>query len=219
MKIQDFFDAGYYINLDKRVDRREHITSLFNSIGLGDFVERVSAEDGTHESVDKVRQHYCSASHKKVYELALERKHKRFVVFEDDFTLHNTDDYFGIDNIEAGLSQLKNIENWDIIHFGGYIIDDVIKKVDTNLLKVNNVLALHGYGVSDTALEKLLKHIPFADSALDGWVGHREHIIKYMIYPMSSYQADLSSDLDASGRTPPISHWTSNYINSNKIII
>jgi GR25 family glycosyltransferase involved in LPS biosynthesis len=218
MKIQDFFDAGYYINLDKRDDRKEHITSVLNDIGLGNFVERISAEDGTHEPEDMVRQHYCSASHKKIYELALERNHERFVVFEDDFALYNTYSYLGIDNIEAGLDQLKDID-WDIIYFGGYIKDDEVTKISDNLLKVENVLTLHGYGVSKSGVEKLLNHRPFIDSTLDGWVGDQKNINKYMIYPMASYQAELSSDLDAWFKTPPISHWEQDYLLPTTVIL
>jgi GR25 family glycosyltransferase involved in LPS biosynthesis len=218
MKIQDFFDAGYYINLDKRDDRRKHITSVLNNIGLGDFVERIPAEDGTDELDVVTKHHFCAASHKKIYELALERNHERFVVFEDDFALYNTDDYSGIDNIEAGLDQLKDID-WDIIYFGGYIKDDEVTKVSDNLLKVSAVLTLHGYGISKSGLEKILRHRPFIDSALDGWVGNQTDMNKYMIYPMASYQTELSSDLDAWSTTPPLSHWEHDYLLPTTVIL
>jgi GR25 family glycosyltransferase involved in LPS biosynthesis len=219
MKIQEFFDAGYYINLDSRDDRNTHITKVLHSANLDIFVQRISAEDGTHEVEDYMRQHYCSASHRKIFLDALEKGYKNIVVFEDDFNFYDTDDYKGIENIEAGLSQLKNIEDWDIVYFGGYIFDKIIKKVDTNLLNINTILALHGYGLSTQGMNKLLRHRPFVDCALDGWIGQQDDINKYIIYPLSSYQVSTRSDLDAFNHTPPLSHWVWSYITPDKIIV
>lgn len=219
MKINEFFDSGYYINLDFRSDRNDYITNLFKDIGLYEFVQRVSAIDGTGEVKDYIRQQYCSASHKKVYNIAKKLNYKNFVVFEDDFMLYNTEQYNGLNVIESALDQLKEMDDWDIIYFGGYIFDKTIKKVNTNLLKVDTVLTLHGYGVSESGVDKLLKHEPFTDSALDGWIGDRSYINKYIVYPMASYQMENPSDLDVSNKTPSLDHWETNYIKQNSIII
>ncbi len=219
MIIQDFFDAGYYINLDFRLDRNDHITNLFSKMGLTHFVERISGVDGSKEPDHILRQHYCSQSHHKIFNIAKERNLKRFVVFEDDFMLYNTDEYNGLDIIESGLEQLNEIQDWDIVYFGGYIFDKIIKKVNTNLLKVDTILALHGYGVSKSGLHKLLEHKPFVDCQLDGWIGDKMHINKYVIYPMASYQIQTQSNLDAYYTTPPIDHWKECYITNDKIIV
>lgn len=219
MKIQDFFEAGFYINLDFRKDRFEHINNLFQKIHLDNFVQRISGIDGREEQDPIKRQHYCSASHRKIYDIAEEKKFENFVVFEDDFMLYDTDMYKGLDVIESGLNQLREIQDWDIVYFGGYIFDKVIKKVNTNLLKVDTILALHGYGVSKSGLSKLLEHRPFIDCQLDGWIGDRMNINKYVIYPMASYQLETPSNLDASHKTPSLDHWERCYITSEKVIV
>jgi hypothetical protein len=219
MKIQEFFDAGFYLNLDFRTDRNNHITKLLKSVGLDNFVKRISAIDGSINPDPVLRQHYCSATHHKAFTSAKEQGNKKIVVFEDDFDFYNTEEYKGLDIIEKGLDQLTKIEDWDIVYFGGYIFDKEIKKVSDNLLKVNTILALHGYGVSSTGLDKLLTHKPFMDCALDGWVGDKMYINKYVIYPMASYQIKTKSNLDAFYETPPIDHWKINYISPEKSII
>jgi GR25 family glycosyltransferase involved in LPS biosynthesis len=218
MKIRDFFDAGYYINLDRRLDRNEHISNLLKDTDLYDFFERVSGEDGINEPDPMLKHRYCAASHKKVFNMAEERNHNTFVIFEDDFVFYNCENYNGIDIIEQGLEQLKDIQDWDIIYFGGYIFDESIKKVTANLVKATTVLTTHGYGISKKGLSKLIKHRPFEDSAIDGWIGNNKEIIKYVIYPMASYQLESPSDLDTWSRTPPLKHWEYHYITPDKII-
>lgn len=216
MKIQEFFDKGYYINLDRRTDRKEHIESVLSSNNLLYFFKRISAKDGINEPDPIKKHHYCSLSHHKVINDALKNNYNQIVVFEDDFTFYNCNEYKGIDNIEKGLSQLQNIPDWDIIFFGGYVVDLIegneVEKISSNLLKVKNVLTLHGVGISKNGLVKLSQHKPFNDSFIDAWVGKNDNLNKYIIYPFSSYQINLPSDLDVSGRTPEVDHWKLNYL-------
>lgn len=219
MKIQEFFDKGYYINLDRRKDRRGYIESTLTDINLFQFCERVSAVDGINETSPIKKQYYCSDSHHKVFNLALESNLDKIVVFEDDFAIYDCEEYKGLSNIEKALDQLTDIPDWDMIYFGGYIFDNVVKKVNSNLLKVDTILALHGYGISKSGITKLQLHQPYQDCQLDGWIGQRPYINKYVVYPFSTFQLENPSDLDASGRTPNIQHWKERYITQDKVII
>lgn len=217
MKIQEFFNKGYYINLDRRPDRNQEFINEMSKHGLIDFLERRSAEDAALQPEIEYKQHFCSYSFYKTFQDAYQKGYERIVVFEDDFVFHDTEESKGIDNIEKGLDQLGDIKDWDIVYFGGYIFDKEVHQVTPNLLKADTILTLHGYGVSRQGLEKLIEFKPFADSAFDGWIGQRPWINKYMVYPMSSYQRPVSSDLDNFGGTPPLTHFQQHYI-QNKLI-
>jgi GR25 family glycosyltransferase involved in LPS biosynthesis len=216
MKIKDFFNKGYYINLDRRPDRKALFEEQMNQYDFLDFLERRSAEDALLQPDVEYVQHFCSFSFYKTFQDAYEKGYERIVVFEDDF-LFLDEENRGIDNIENGLDQLSNFPDWDIIYFGGYIFDKEVHQVSPNLLKADTILTLHGYGVSRQGLEKLLPFRPFTDSAFDGWIGQRHYINKYVVYPMSSYQRTISSDLDNSGGTPPLSHFKQHYIQGKLI--
>jgi len=219
MKIQEFFEKGYYINLDRRKDRYNYITNVLSEINLLEFCERVPGVDGIQEPDPIKKHHYCSASHQKVYNLAKEQNFNNIVVFEDDFTIFKDSTNNGLTNIENSLDQLKNIPDWDLIYFGGYIFDKEIKRISENLLKVDTILALHGYGISKSGMEKLSLQTPFEDCQLDGWIGQREYINKYVVYPFSTYQLENPSDLDASGNTPDMMHWKRSFITEEKVIV
>lgn len=216
MTIPEFFDKGYYINLDRRIDRKNHIESVLSSNGLLSFFERISGEDSQHEPDPILKHHYCSLSHHKIINDALKNNYDKIIVFEDDFTFYNCTEYKGLDVIEQGLSQLQYIPDWDIIFFGGYVFDLIegnkIVKISENLLKVKNVLTLHGVGISKSGLQKISKHKPFKDAFIDAWVGKNDDMNKYIIYPFSSYQKNLPSDLDHTGKTPEVEHWKKHYL-------
>lgn len=218
MKIQDFFEKGYYINLDRRPDRRTLFEQQMSQYGLIDFLERRSAEDSLLRPDVTYKQHFCSYSFYKTFQDAYSKGYNNIVVFEDDFVFLN-EETNGIDNIQNGLDQLVNFSDWDIVYFGGYIFDKEVHQVTPNLLKADTVLTLHGYGVSRRGLEKLLDFKPFEDSAFDGWIGQRPWINKYVVYPLSSYQRTISSDLDAFGDTPPLEHFKKNYIKGKLVKI
>ena len=216
MKIQDFFDKGYYLNLDRRTDRRTLFEDEVRPYGLLNFLERRSAEDCLLRPDITYKHFFCSYSFDKIFQDAYEKGYEKIVIFEDDFVFLNEESQ-GIDNIEKGLDQLANFPDWDIIYFGGYVFDKEIHQVSPNLLKANTVLTTHGIGFTRSAIKQLLNFRPFIDSAIDGWMGQRYEINKYIIYPLSCYQREISSDLDAWGNTPALSHFKKNYIQGNLI--
>lgn len=80
-------DHLYYINLDKRTDRNEHV--LNNVIPFFDCVDkytRVSGVDMTHEKCRHRRAIGCAKSHLHTYELFMQSDHNMVLIVEDDFT-------------------------------------------------------------------------------------------------------------------------------------
>jgi GR25 family glycosyltransferase involved in LPS biosynthesis len=71
-------DKIFYINLDKRLDRREEIEKELNFMELK--YERFCAIEHENGLVG------CGYSHLAVLKIAKERKYKNVLIFEDDFT-------------------------------------------------------------------------------------------------------------------------------------
>jgi GR25 family glycosyltransferase involved in LPS biosynthesis len=68
---------GFYINLDRRLDRKEQIEKEFADKGLD--VERFKALEHPNGSIG------CTASHLAVLKLSRQRGYESVMIFEDDF--------------------------------------------------------------------------------------------------------------------------------------
>ena len=75
-----WIDHIFYINLDKRVDRREHIESHLTKYNLFEKAERYVAIPTPHSGIIG-----CSGSHLNVLKIAKERNYKNVLILEDDF--------------------------------------------------------------------------------------------------------------------------------------
>lgn len=218
MKIQEFFDKGYYVNLDRRTDRRTYIENILFTMGILDFCERVPGIDGIKYDNYIMRHHCFSQTFYNLFQNALQLNLNSIVIFEDDFAIYEN----GLENIENSLHQLNvNKLEWDIIYFGGYIGGKTAKKVANNLLKIDGALTTHGIGISKKTIQYVVDNfIPFSDSSLDLWLNakgseNKIHNI-YCTYPFSTYQVDIfSSDLDAYYHTGNLHHWKSNFFTGN----
>jgi hypothetical protein len=120
MKINEFFENAYYLNLDRRPDRKSDFEKEMRKYQLEKFVNRrVSVDANLHmneiyRNMGWFRQHFCSLSFYKIFREAYHKNYKSVAVFEDDFTIVNSNYTNGIRNIEKALDQLSIIENWDI---------------------------------------------------------------------------------------------------------
>jgi len=218
MKLNEFFDAAYYINLDRRTDRREEFEAEMKSVGLDGWVQRVPAipyYKGLHfkPNCDQCDKHAaCGMTHQQIILRAKELGLARILILEDDVKFTEN----GLSIIESSLDQLDKIPDWDVFHLSAFIIHDTLDLVSPNLIKATNCLTAHAYGISIRAYDKLLHYVPTTDSAFDGWMGHRSHISKYVGYPLSIYQKDGVSDLDANGKGTGIGPYLDHY---NKPVI
>lgn len=77
----DQFDRVYYINMDKRVDRKRHVEEQCLKMGIPmDKVQRVSGVKAKFGALG------CTSSHIIIIKDAIEKGYKRILVLEDDFT-------------------------------------------------------------------------------------------------------------------------------------
>lgn len=211
MKIKDFFQKGYYINLDRREDRKVHFEKEMDRVGLFDFFERISAEDSINEK-DHIRKHcYCSLTYYNLFLKIYQEGYENVLIFEDDAYFYDGGDLPGISVAEKALDDLKNIFDWEMIYFGGHPIREVFE-VSQNLYKAPTVLTTHAVGYKRSVIKRVLdQYRPFNDSAIDGWYGQRHDIVKYLVNPIAVGQIEGISDLDAWGKSVSIYTFLESY--------
>lgn len=211
MKIDQFFEKGYYLNLDRRVDRREHFEKEVKRHGLENFFERIPGVDSKDEPNLLQRHCYCGLSIHNTLKKIKENNLDRSLFLEDDMYFYDGGLEPGLQIVEKALDQLQFFPDWEIIYFGGYVFDEEVEQVSENLLKVKTVLTTHAMGLNKPVIDKLLEYVPFVDSPIDGWIGERKHIVKYLVWPLAVPQLGDRSDLDAFNFSPGIQQWLDSY--------
>ena len=212
MKINEFFSKGYYINLDRRTDRRLEFEDEMSKYELKDFFERVSAEDSIVEP-DPIKKHYyCASTYYKLFEKIYNEGTENVIIFEDDAYFYNDpNELSGITLCENALDELKDFPDWEMIYFGGHPIREV-DIVSKTLMKAPTILTTHAIGYKRSAIKRILdEYHPFVDCAIDGWLGQRHNIVKYLVNPIAVPQRDGKSDLDASGNSVGVVIFKSSY--------
>jgi hypothetical protein len=211
MRIDEFFQKGYYINLDRRPDRKEEFENEMDKYGYKNFFERVSAEDAIVEP-DFIKKHYyCASTFYKLFEKIYNEGYERVVIFEDDAYFYDDNETSGHELVMKGLDELQNFPNWEMIYFGGHPIREV-DIVSETLMDAPTILTLHAVGYKRNVIKRILdQYRPFVDCAIDGWLGQRHDIKKYLINPIAVPQRDGKSDLDQSGNSVGIQIFKSSY--------
>jgi len=107
MALSDYFDAVFYINLDRRGDRREAIEAQLGAHGIE--AERFSAVDDAENP-----ERGCFMSHREVARMARDRGLSTYFVFEDDALLPEDFD----ERLDAGMPELPG--DWDGVYLGAW---------------------------------------------------------------------------------------------------
>jgi len=182
MKLNEYFDKIYCINLDRRVDRWEECQKIFSKHNLE--VERFSAIDGSKENYN-LGYPYDSElagaiSHTKVIEKAKELNFKNVLILEDDVDF--------INNLEKLFNNFINDvpKNWDGILFGGNHVGGYTHLND-NIIKVNRSYALHAYGLNSKVFSET---IDYMNSRIQNVIDYGKDVIKTSV-AADFFMADL----------------------------
>lgn len=187
MKIQEFFKEAFYINLDDRIDRQEHMTKELSKHNLNNFVKRYSAI----KAVEKNPKNCVIASgtsHRNIIQYAKDNNLENILIFEDDVFFKDN----GIEIIEKSLDSLSKIE-WDVYYFSANIFDNPLNLIDENFLIVHGCYCVHAYAVHNKAYDRLLKYNPETDVPIDAYITTNS-FKKYAAYPLAVSQYDSVSD-------------------------
>lgn len=155
MKIFNYIEAAYYINLEYRRDRREYVEQLYKELGLQ--VERFNAIQLNPEDVPNPENdpHWhkkmgCTQSHFQCIRLAKERNLQNVWIMEDDVAF--APDF--LIKAQRVIDELKTVD-WDMFFFGGEPNRKSIPHSDL-LVRTNGVYGAHSYLVNHTFYDKLL---------------------------------------------------------------
>jgi len=184
----------FIINLEKRRDRRDHMTKLMSDMRVTDyeFVEPVIVENynvTTNElSLILTVQNILKEAKKRSLDTCF--------IFEDDIMMNNSPD-FVIEKIEKVLDNLP--QEWDILYFE-YCFEscDKIKKINDYLYKVSNPLCTASIIYNIKSVDKINSCIESQKKNLDSaylQCHKNDEIQGYMVLPPLFYQ-DNKYDTD-----------------------
>ena len=148
MKITEFFDKTYCINLDRRTDRWENAVKEFESVGVLDRVVRVSAVDHKDGRIGLIK------SFLKIFKDVKERNVENVLIFEDD--IHFIQENNPIETLEKAIEQAGSIE-WSLFYLGANT-HEKCNIFRPNLIMIKNAYSAHAVGYShktyNTIIEK-----------------------------------------------------------------
>jgi GR25 family glycosyltransferase involved in LPS biosynthesis len=156
-------DKIFYINLDKRTDRREEIENELKHANLYNRAERIEAIPTPNQGILG-----CTMSHLKAIQLAKERDYNNILILEDDFQFTIEKEEF-----ENQLSRLfENMPTFDVC----MISYNIQRSIETNhdfLRKVIEAQTASGYIINKCFYDKLINlyewAIPLLEQTKEHW--------------------------------------------------
>jgi len=189
VSFNDYFDIIWYINLDRRTDRRERMERVFYDQGIASVVRfpAIEPEHGT----DNLRPAKLGnkLSHLKVIELS--NGAGSIFIFEDDAEFHRSFHEL----FEEFMAQVP--DDWDMIFLG---CNPKGKKrfLSRRVYQVDEFWCTHAYGLRPRAREVMLAEVMKLDKPKDVTMCELVYpkLNAYICYPHIVWQIDDYSDGD-----------------------
>ena len=186
---------AYYINLDSRPDRKEHVEEQMSLIGIQ--AERFKAIKLPNGAIG------CSMSHLKLLETAKANNLPHILIVEDDIKFLNPELFkFQLNTF------LSNHKGWDVVLLGGNNIPPYTK-IDDTCVKISSCQTTTGYFVNGhyfdilitnfrNGINKLLEsphlHIMYAIDKF--WFRLQRSHNWFLIIPLTVTQREDYSDIE-----------------------
>jgi hypothetical protein len=148
MIFHEHFDKIYYINLEHRLDRKDHIEQLLNSLQVP--TEKIKRIPGV--KVPGYGVLGAGLSHTLTLLDAKQNGYDRILVLEDDFHFFNIHE--ASDSINKFISENTD---WDVLMFTGQVYDSEECDIE-NVKRVKWVQTASGYVVNGSYIDKLLNN-------------------------------------------------------------
>lgn len=136
----------YYINLERRPDRKTHIESQLNSLGWN--YQRFNAIQMKSGRVG------CSMSHLKLLQMAKEKKLPYIVILEDDIHFTNIPKFQEL--FKHFMDKIK--DDYDVYLLAGNLRHP-IEMITQNILKVSTSYTTTGYIVKQHYYDTIIQNI------------------------------------------------------------
>jgi GR25 family glycosyltransferase involved in LPS biosynthesis len=184
MKLNDFFDKIYVINLDRRLDRWESVSKQLKDLNV-EFT-RVSAVDG--KALEIPGWQACTMSHRKVLQEAQDIGLNNVLIFEDDVVF--TKDFS--ERLSKAIAELP--EDWDIFYLGASFHKTTVQ-ISSQLSRADETYCNHAIGINKSTIDLLLKKVSEND-VIDKVIASLQSQIKaYAITPSICVQYANHSDI------------------------
>lgn len=142
MKLTDFFDQIFCINLDRRPDRWKQCVEEFAQLGIKEYV-RVPAHDHSDGNTG------CTRSHRELLQQIVNGPWRRVLVLEDDFR--------AVPGFNSGFDALIPFvpATWDILYLGGHYGSKPLARINPHIVKIDTMLTTSSYGITPEFALKL----------------------------------------------------------------
>ena len=192
----DDIKNAFYINLEHRSDRKEHVENELNNIGIK--ATRFNAIKMTNGAIG------CSMSHLKILEDAKKNQLDHILIVEDDITFLNPSLF------KTQIHKFFELHNnkWDVILFAGNnmppfeIIDDTCVKVSRCQTTTGYLVNGHYINVLISNIKMGLTHLINSPAeavkyAIDKfWFVLQNNSKWYLITPLTVVQREDYSDIE-----------------------
>jgi GR25 family glycosyltransferase involved in LPS biosynthesis len=150
--IDEYFDEIYCINLRSRPERLLSFKKNFHNLGTSRITFFEAIDGSTLDIGDwKLTRGAlgCTLSHVAIYKDALEKKHSKILVLEDDAVLGR--------NFRKALTKLIVTvkDEWDLLYLGGMHCMSP-EKINSNVVKVKSSLTTHAIAINCECLPFVL---------------------------------------------------------------
>ena len=185
----------FYINLEHRDDRKEHVENQLSIIGLkGQRFNAIKMENGAIG---------CSMSHLKLLQEAVKHNLPHILIVEDDITFLNPDLF------KQQINKFFQVhDSWDVVLLAGNNMPPY-ENIDDTCVKVSRCQTTTGYLVNGHFIKVLLQNITMGLTnllhnptdkfkfAIDKfWFVLQETSKWYLIIPLSVIQREDYSDIE-----------------------
>jgi len=167
MKLFNFIDGAFYINLDHRKDKNDIFTKHLNYLGIQSSVERQRGitpdelgyklkESGKYP--DEGYSKACAQSQIEIIKKAKKRGLRNVLIFEDDAEFYLSGGYNPLEIIDNAIASLRNIPDWEFFYLGTNpgARDKTFDMVAPNLAKPLEAIANHAMLINNTVFDTIL---------------------------------------------------------------
>lgn len=183
IKINDYFDKIYCINLDRATDRWSNCKKQFNLYNIN--VNRFSAIESENGKNGLLKGEIgCMKSHYEIIKKASEENLKNVFILEDDAVL--------VDNFNEVFDKMINQvpDDWDFIYLGGNHVGG-LDKISDNIYKMKFTYTTHAIGIKNTMFNSIIETLKKEEKQVDVYYAMMmQYCNAYVIKPHLSYQRD-----------------------------
>jgi hypothetical protein len=195
MKLNDYFDRIFCINLDSRPDRWEQTTKEFTKNSID--VERISGIDGSKMNLDfppeiKEGAVGCALSQFFAIKYAKQLNLRDFLLLEDDIQFaENVNELFS-----EYISEVPF--DWDMLYLGGQHFHGMnLQQVSEHVYRCEYTLAAHSVAFNHTVFDRFIDKLINITKPCDiHYAESHKEINAYVFIPHLTWQRESYSDIE-----------------------